>query len=55
MADQKSTKIITVIIYFLIIALISLILYSLFLIINNSYYSIDTPRNSIKVGTISSK
>ena len=55
MDNQKSTKIITIIIYLLILALISLILYSLFLIISNSYYSIETPRNSIKVGTISSK
>lgn len=55
MDDQKLTKIITIITYFLVIALIVLILYSLFLIISNSYYSMDTPRNSIKVGPISFK
>ena len=55
MDAQKSTKIITIIIYLLIISLIFLILYSLFLIISNSYYSIEAPRNSIKVGTVSSK
>jgi hypothetical protein len=55
MDDQKSTKIITIIIYLLIFALISLILYSLFLIISNSYYSLEIPRNSIKVGPITSK
>lgn len=55
MYNQKSKKVITIIIYFLLLALISLILYSLFLIISNSYYSLETPRNSIKVGPISSK
>lgn len=55
MDDRKLTKIITIIIYLLIIALICLISYSLVLIVSNSYYSIETPRNSIKVGTVSSK
>ncbi len=53
MNDQKLTKIITIIIYLLVLTLIGLILYNLFLIINNSYYLTDTPKNSIKVGPIS--
>ena len=55
MDDQKLNKIITIIIYLLVLTLIGLILYSLFLIISNSYYLMDTPRNSIKVGPISYK
>ena len=55
MNNKNPTKIITIIIYFLIISLICLILYNLFLIINKSYYSIESPRNSIKVGPISTE
>ena len=53
MNNKNSNKFITIIIYFLIIFLICLILYNLFLIINKSYYSTESPRNSIKVGPIS--
>ena len=53
MSNKNSTKFVTAIIYFLIISLICLILYNLFLIINKSYYSIESPKNSIKVGPIS--
>lgn len=53
MINKNPTKIATVIIYLLTISLICLILYNLFLIINKSYYSIESPRNSIKVGPIS--
>ena len=52
MYNRNSTKIITTIIYFLIITLVCLILYNLFLVLTKSYYSNQTPENSIKVGPI---
>jgi hypothetical protein len=55
MINKSPLKIITTIIYFLTIFLICLILYNIFLIINNSYYPIESPRNSIKVGPTSIK
>ena len=53
MNNKNLNKFITIIIYFLVIFLICLILYNLFLIINKTYYSTESPRNSIKVGPIS--
>ena len=53
MSNTNTNKIINAIIYFLIILLICLISYNLFLIISKSYYSIEAPKNSIKVGPIS--
>jgi len=53
MINKSPTKIITIIIYFLIISLICLILYNVFLITNKSHYSIESPKNSINVGPIS--
>ena len=55
MNNKNFNKFITIIIYFLVIFLICLILYNLFLLINKTYYSIESPRNSIKVGPISLK
>jgi len=55
MSNKNPNKIINEIIYFLIISLICLLLYNLFLIINKSYYSIESPRNSIKVGPTTTK
>lgn len=52
MGNNNLNKILTTIIYSLIIFLIYLMLYNLFLIINKTYYSNESPRNSIKVGPI---
>lgn len=51
--NNTLNKILTVIIYFLVIVLICLILYNLILLINRTYSSNRTPTNSIKVGPIS--
>ena len=55
MTNKKPNKIVTAIIYFLTISLICLLLYNLILITNKSYYSIESPKNSIKVGPISTE
>lgn len=52
MDNKNLNKILSAIIYFLVIILIYLMLYNLFLIISKSYYSSESPRNSIKVGPI---
>ncbi|EKQ52171.1 MAG: hypothetical protein A370_04329 [Clostridium sp. Maddingley MBC34-26] len=46
-------RFLTIIIYSLVIILICLILYNLFLLMNKTYSSNKSPRNSINVGTIS--
>jgi len=52
MNDKNSNKFITIIIYSLVILLIFLILYNLFLLINQTYSSPNSLENSIKVGPI---
>ena len=52
MANQNLNKLITIIIYLLVILLMCLILYNLFLIVNQTYYSPQSHGNSIKVGPI---
>lgn len=52
MGNKSLTRVLTIIIYFLVIIIICLILYNLFLIINKTYYSTEPPRNSMKVGPI---
>jgi len=53
MNNKNSNRFVNIIIYFLVVFLICLILYNLFLLINKTYYSTQSPRNSIKVGPIS--
>jgi len=52
MTNKNSNEFITIIIYFLVILLMCLILYNLFLIINQTYSSPQSHGNSIKVGPI---
>jgi len=52
MANQNLNKLITIIIYLLVILLMCLILYNLFLILNQTYSSPQSHGNSIKVGPI---
>ena len=52
MNNKNQNKFGTIIIYFLVIFLICLISYNLFLLIKKTYYSTESPRNSIKVGPI---
>lgn len=52
MDNKNLNRVLTIIIYFLVIILICLILYNLFIILNKTYYSTEPPRNSIKVGPI---
>lgn len=48
--SKKINTLLTIIIYFLLIILMSLLIYNLFLLTNNIYHSPDIPKNSIKVG-----
>lgn len=52
MNNKYLNKVLTAVIYLLVIILIYLMLYNLFLVINKTYYSTESPRNSIKVGPI---
>lgn len=53
MNNKNLNKFVTMIIYSLVIFLIFLLLYNLLLLINKTYYSVESHRNSIEVGPIS--